>query len=720
MKNLTGYNKFVNLNKLNKINEEVETDTGQYGKGAAKVGGDDDVYFANVKGNLAGAENTLVGAALIKLFGFLKRKGMQAYLNRVLKPKLGKIYMNGILRYSVKNGVGNFSKKQWFNINKVEDGKVVEFESDVSFQKDELNGLRVFEKGSKVIKKDGEVLEDGKYKLIYNDAVFDVEKGIIISIKGNVDSNPLEKTGENPIEKVEKQGKQEIIDVDDDELETYRKKLQEKFKDKESIKADDDIIMECERIINSINSNIGNLDNDDIPIIKKQIEKIDNNIKSMKKMGLKEIEDLLKKENLKNREEIQKDKLVYEANILQLLELRKFLIGTLDSVKEKELSKVDEPNIKESRLFEADGKVEVQDKGVKSDVVPGRLKVEKLGDELKEIAKSGDAIDLNDENFYKQFESESVRKEVSKEILNDKPSIAKLQLTAEKIIAGNNKLDNNWKRMVESVKGMYSNFIVTDMVDPYTIIKEASDDDINKWKKQNNSLGNPGSKLETVKEQMNASNNPFFKSSTESVRRLANIGSYDLFIVKLEFSFGGNDDIGYYIVENVKTDYKDMKFYRIIGTIEYDKIEKHEGDKFTDLVKKSYSDIIMPEELIDKSKGIGIRSLYIVYGSSKHLSTGTSNNNISMMYLYSTKEDIDFGDKESYFFKIKDFRNNKEYTLPSEGEIEPKKNYKCNLKVDETSLSRITKKDKFIEYKDYDITNDNVKSKMNGINTLFN
>ena len=62
--------------------------------------------------------------------------------------------------------------------------------------------------------------------------------------------------------------------------------------------------------------------------------------------------------------------------------------------------------------------------------------VNRLGDELQELSKNGETVDLNDENFYKKFESTEVKKAVSNEILTDSPKLVKIQLAAEKIING--------------------------------------------------------------------------------------------------------------------------------------------------------------------------------------------------------------------------------------------------------------------------------------------
>lgn len=735
MKNITEYNEFVKLSKSNKLNELNETpkgDTGGYGGGG-------DTYFANVKGNLAGAENTLVGSAVLKLFGFIKRKGLQMYMKKVLKPKLGRVYMNGVLRYATQNGIGNFARKQFFEIEKIEDKKRVAVEEQVKFEKEGVNGLSAFEKGAEVKKKSGELLEDGQYIVVMNDAQFTIKGGKIEKLTPGVDSTSTDestKEESKPDEKI-------IAQIDDDELEQYRKKLEEELKkqEEEGVKADQDIIDECASIIKSISDNKGSLDDDDVKSIQLQVNKIDKNIDQMRNMGLNEIEKLLKKEDLKNRTEIRKDKLIYEANILQLLKLRKFLLDVInnketkkvepeitsksstETIKEPVVISAKEPvTVGESHIYEAELAVDVKDKKLRDkEVLPTKVKTTKIGDELQEIAKSGDAVDLNNEEFYKQFEDEKHRKGVTDTILRDKADIAKIQLAADRIISGNAKQENAWKKMVENVKSMYSKFMVTDLVDPYNVMKSSSDADIEKWTKQNGKTGGEAAKLETVKQGADASKNKNFVRATEKIIKLSKLGRSDTSIMKLEFYKGPNDSTDYYIVENTTSGIKGLNLYRLLGTISFDKISEHTETDFKSLVKKSYPSLISP--IIDDSgmdkEGKGIRAVYVVYGSEKHLSTGTSNNIVTMMYLFANKKEIDFDKSESYVFKIKNFETKTDYDLPSTSAINPSKPYKVNLRVDESSLTRIVNNESFVEYTKYDISNESAVKKMEGLNSLF-
>jgi len=739
MKNITDYNKFVKMNKWNRITEEMDIDTGGYGKGAGTSGGDD-IFFANVKGNLAGAENTLVGAAALKLFGFLKRKGMQMYMKTVLKPRLGRVYMNGILRYANKNGIGNFARKEYFTIKKIEDKEQIDVDEQVAFIKDQVNGVKSFVVGAEVKTKSGELLETGEYYLVMFDANFEVEDGIITKadkIAGTEEPSAA-------ISGTTEAQEGEIVQVqpDDDELEKYRKKLEEELakEEAEGVEAEPDIIEECNRIRESIKSNLNSLDADDLKSIQKEIDNINKNIKDMKNLGVKEIEGLLKKKDLKNRDELRRDKLVYEANILELFKLKKFLldiVGRATPKKEtpaqavtKKPTVVENPVKKtESLLFEAEEKVVVKDQKLKKQDVGGTniigqktsAKNTKLGDDLQEIAKSGEAIDLNDEDFYKQFESDEVRKGVTQMILRDKPDIAKIQLTAERLIAGNAKQENSWKKMVENVKKMYSKYMITDLVDPYNVIKNSSETDLEKWGKQNNTIGSPGAQLKATEEGMNAMDNENFKRDVEKLKELKSLGKGDLVILKLQFSKGTVSETKYCIVEFIETSYSDMKFYRILASIEFDKIKDHKETTFNDLVHLNFPALIEPK--IDGSGadavGKGIRGRYIVYGSRNNIAIkGDATNEVQMMYLFSNKKEIDFKNSAEYVFKIRNFDSKTDYDLPSDTEIKPIAPYTVKLRVEETAIYKIVEKDNFIDYRKYNINDATATKKMKGIQSF--
>ena len=738
MKNITDYNQFVKLNKWNKVTEEMDIDTGGYGKGAGTDGGDD-IFFANVKGNLAGAENTLIGAAALKLFGFLKRKGMQAYMKSVLKPKLGRAYMNGILRYANQNGIGNFARKEFFAIKKIEDGKQVDVEEQVSFIKDQVNGVKSFVVGAEVKKKSGELQETGQYILIMFDANFEVKDGIITKadVIDATEKKPKQTTDGGETKPEDGETKPQV-QPNEDELEKYRKKIEEELAKEEAtgIEAEADVIAECEQIRNSIKGNLENLDASDIKSIENEIDNITNSINDMRKQGLSEIEKLLKKKDLKNRDEIRRDKLVYEANILELFKLKQFL----GQIVEKSNPKKEEPAqavtkkpvvvekpVGESHLYEAEEKVVVKDKKLrKQDVASTNMfgqkksaKTSMIGDDLQEIAKSGEAIDLNNEEFYKQFESEEARKGVTQMVLRDKADIAKIQLTAERLISGNAKQENSWKKMIENVKKMYSKFMITDLVDPYNVVKNSSEADLEKWGKQNDKIGSPGSDLKSTEEGMKAMDNENFKRDVTKLKELKEFSKGDIGILKMQFLKGTEASTSYFLVEFVETAYEGMKFYRILSTIDFDKIGEHTEETFNDLVHLTFPALIEPK--IDGSggdiKGRGIRGRYIVYGSRNNLSTKDTVNEVEMMYLFSNKKEIDFKNMEEYIFKIKDFDAKKEYDLPSETVIKTAP-FIVKLRVDGTAIYKIVSPENFLEYKKYNISDANATKKMKGIQSF--
>ena len=138
---------------------------------------------------MAGAENTLVGSAVIKLFGFIKRKGMQVYMKSVLKPKLGRILMNGILRYTVKNDMRGPAIKEWFGIAKIEEetGEEIPFEHLVSFTNGHDIGLNALVIGATVTVKDNVVeLEDGLYICNQDNTTFSIKTNMIMSVNDTV------------------------------------------------------------------------------------------------------------------------------------------------------------------------------------------------------------------------------------------------------------------------------------------------------------------------------------------------------------------------------------------------------------------------------------------------------------------------------------------------------------------------------------------------------
>jgi len=378
MKNITEYNEFVKLSKTTtKINEEAEftTDTG-------KAGGGGDMYFANVKGNLAGAENTLVGSAVIKLLGFIKRKGIQMYMKKVLKPRLGRVYMNGILRYAEKNHIGNFARKEFFAIKQVVEGKAVKFAEEVAFTYEENSSLRAFVEGATITKKDKQPLEDGKYILNYNGAEFEVSDGKITNIEeGMASESPKDEV--KPQEEATDDG---LIDtnIPDDEFKKYKDDLKKELDEleKSGVSPEKWAIDECNEIKAKIDTNIDTIDEDDIKLIETERANLLNGVKILSK-GIKDINEVLAngEENVPNYADVRYQKLVFTANMKELFNLSDFLskiITQYNSKSKKKVQPTAEPKVQpttkptvkvetttESFIFEADQPVVVNDQDLK-------------------------------------------------------------------------------------------------------------------------------------------------------------------------------------------------------------------------------------------------------------------------------------------------------------------------------------------------------------------
>jgi hypothetical protein len=742
MKNITEYNEFIKLNKANKLNEELDIDTG-------KAGGGGDMYFANVKGNLAGAENTLVGAAALKLLGFIKRKGMQMYMKRVLKPKLGRIYMNGILRYANKEGIGNFARKKYFNINKIEEGESVKYEQDVTFIYESVNGLPSFKMSATVKRKDGELLEDGEYLLVYNNGKFKVKDGKIIEI---------EEGSEIKDKKLEEKEPQEEVDttVSEEEFEDYKKKSEKELEEAEKIgvKPEKWVTDEIQSIKSKLDTNVNTIDDLDDEKIQKEKTNLERGIDILNK-SIEEINEIIKKggDGIENIDDIRWQRLVYMANVKELINLSNFLNDLLTEYNKKSStskkkpvprrSKIESDNDtikskKESYLYEAEEPVVVTDtKLKKQDIAPTKkgkvdIKTDRLGDELQEIASSGDAIDLNDEDFYKQFESEEARKGVTEEILKNKPAIAKIQLAAERIIGGNAKQQNAWDRMVENVKSMYSKYIITDLVDPKNILKNVSDSDIEKYKKEQMS-SKDGQNLKGIEQTLKLDKISLWENNTRPKKALGESFNNSEYLISNIFINKIHD---YYVIQRVKK-VNGLYFYRLIGLFDMDKLIEN-SEKYNDGTLKDFTDGIVKigiyskflspiktqtddeKQTIEKTRDGGrLVTLYLV---SETALTFGSNANVAIMYLYSEKTDTVKFNKQTTFYTLKKVdEKSTAIRLPKEYVSFDKRNYTFAVSIQTTNSRQITDFNIFgiDANQQFDIDSEISIKKMKGIETIY-
>ena len=742
MNNLSSYNDFKNTKRVNEAQTSGPKPF-QTTHGAGSYGGsigDRDTYFANVHGNLAGAENTLVGGALIRMFGFLKRKGMEAYIKMRLKPELGRIYMNGILRYAVKQGLVGPRKKEFFVVKKYENEEEVEFKNKVSFTYNGISGSSSIIVGATVKTETTEpVLVDGKYICVANNVIFVVKNNVISEVLNGENKKTTEtkesedKTQEETDEEVQVvQPSEEELKIERDE---YEKKLIEGAGD---IEPTDDVkndIIFLEKTLSDIDNNTKASNNvlseENKNFLNEWNKALKKDIKLLKDEGVNFIDQILSKDT-ESKLGLERERQEYLANI-------KALIGISDKItmflnkhtQEKTDEEIKEAIIKfyNDFLLEKTAPVNVKDVNVGKtsktsdiNVKSNKPVVNRLGDELQELAKTGETIDLNDENFYRQFENNEVKKAVSNEILTDRPGLIKLQLTAEKIINGgvvvydregnklpsnNLKLENYWKRTVQDVLSMYSKFMNTGMVDPLVISQQLSSSDKDDYNK-------PGknSELDKLNNSMSSQKNLSNKKFKNSVEVVKNISKSDYGIMRLKFSHEEDGELGTpYIVRRITSDTDVLKVYCVLRKFDLDKVSPEFLEKdFTSLVYYQYTKKLLPK--IDEdfnSKFIdgqfrGLKGIYIIVDSAQ--------THTSILYLFSKLDELSDQDWNKYsqegnwMFKLKNFKTGNAENLDEHfkylntGDL--KEQYKTPLTINEI-IYKITQIDLFGKFKHFDI-----------------
>ena len=750
MNNLSSYNDFKNTKRVNEAQTSGPKPF-QTTHGAGSYGGsigDRDTYFANVHGNLAGAENTLVGGALIRMFGFLKRKGMEVYIKMRLKPELGRIYMNGILRYAVKQGLVGPRKKEFFVVKKYENEEEVEFKNKVSFTYNGISGSSSIIVGATVKTETTEpVLVDGKYICVANNVIFVVKNNVISEVLNGEDKKTTEtkesedKTQEETDEEVQVvQPSEEELKIERDE---YEKKLIEGAGD---IEPTDDVkndIIFLEKTLSDIDNNTKASNNvlseENKNFLNEWNKALKKDIKLLKDEGVNFIDQILSKDT-ESKLGLERERQEYLANI-------KALIGISDKItmflnkhtQEKTDEEIKEAIIKfyNDFLLEKTAPVNVKDVNVGKtsktsdiNVKSNKPVVNRLGDELQELAKTGETIDLNDENFYRQFENNEVKKAVSNEILTDRPGLIKLQLTAEKIINGgvvvydregnklpsnNLKLENYWKRTVQDVLSMYSKFMDTGMVDPLVISQQLSSSDKDDYNK-------PGknSELDKLNNSMSSQKNLSNKKFKNSVEVVKNISKSDYGIMRLKFSDEEDGELGTpYIVRRITSDTDVLKVYRVLRKFDLDKVSPEFLEKdFTSLVYNQFTKKLLPKIDDDfNSKFIdgqfrGLKGIYIISNRQKNFSVGSAQNHISILYLFSKLDELSDQDWDNYsqegnwMFKLKNFKTgnaeNLDEHFKSLNTEDLKKQYKTPLMINEI-IYKITQIDLFGKFKHFEI-----------------
>ena len=742
MNNLSNYNEFKNTKKINEASKPFQTT-----HGAGSYNGGTDTFFANVHGNLAGAENTLVGGALIRMFGFVKRKGMEAYIKMRLKPELGRIYMNGVLRYAIKEGFIGPRKKEFFVIKKIENEEEVDFNNKVSFTHNGQTGTSCIVVGAVVkLEKPEPVLVDGQYICVANGVIFVVVNSTITEVlngKNKEEGNVEEDTNNEDEEEVYVEPTEEEINKERDE---YEKKLFDGTTDIEpdvtvqnDVKFLENTLEEIERNTTTNNNKISD---DDKKFLDQWVIDLEKDIKLLKDDSVTIIDSLISKEENANKKlAFQTERQEYLANIKALIEIRDKIKVFLSKHKQgaEEGQKVAESIITQYNnfLLEKTAPVTVKDVNVGklnkvSDVKVKTNKpvVNRLGDELQELSKNGETVDLNDENFYKQFESTEVKKAVSNEILTDSPKLVKIQLAAEKIINGGvvvydrdgNKLPSNnlkleafWKKTVQEVLGMYSKFMIPAMVNPYTLEKQIPEGELSKLRDKNSE----GDKLSGFIGTQSRLSNKKFSDSVERISKLKG-SQNDYNILRLKFSDKEDGSLGTpYLVRKVSKDGDGLKVYRVYGKIDLDKITPEYKDKdFIGLCTNSYNKALLPNDFKDiSSEGVfrAIKGIYIIANRSDNFSLGSSQNYVSILYLYKDFDGEPQWDKpnsgvagQNWTFKIKNQTTSEAVDITKLDANVKSEDYKIPMRIIEPELYKITNTQLFIDntldkFKEYDI-----------------
>ena len=453
------FNQFKNYKK---INEEATADPR-----AGSYGGGGDTYFANVKGNFAGAENTLVGSAVMKIFGFFKRKINEGILF-VYKKALFREYLANVLRFAAKNNIGYQSESTLFEVRQIKNAEGADEMKEivkVKFisQNKEKKSLTPYEVGAKVVDEQNKAVVDGTYQNITETSQFVIKNGIIDSI------NPIELP--EPTEETAQKEKEEEKGGEDKEFE-------------------ENIGDDVKEIADDVNKILKNINNINIEELNEYITKIKAIMENIRLSGVHEIDELLKHKNLPavHKEELQKDRKVYveEHNILK--KLYKSLLNA------KSKKGVDNPVTKPAVAEKTVEPIEVKKEEIEfsefDDVLNEEFKISKgvafrgvkLGGVDKKLADEVGNLDLKileDEGFAKNFEPKNMKDAVTALVVENSQPIQKIQLAAERMYkmgtatSATSKLENTWQRMVKDVLTLFSRYMNTEQVSPFVLVQNA-------------------------------------------------------------------------------------------------------------------------------------------------------------------------------------------------------------------------------------------------------
>lgn len=647
MKNITSFNEFKKLNEAG-----FKPDTGGYGNA---VDTNSQKYFTNVKSNMAGAENTLIGSSIMRIFGFIKRKAKQGIL-LLYYNALKREYLGNIIRYCIKNGIQTTNPDETYIVKQVEDleGNEVSSTPDIKVKltNDNKALLSFYNVGSSVNDLKNEPLPDGVYYNTNNNSNFTIKSGVITDIKLIAKNTTASTSGSTATTTTTAPPTSNTNNVNNDE-----------------IKANADIQNEVNGIQNRL-STFSNKSNDDIQFMNQKKNELNSIIDGIKKGSITEIDNLLKHKNISNikKGELEYDKKLCLKNIevlsKSIKEIDNKLAGVVNQPKSTtstgETNKTNDDTLDFSENYDFDEDDEILNEAINKVGVD-----RKVGDELSAFQANGIKFykqNIDEQYIAKQFESKEAKQGVTNVVLENKSPIIKIQLAAERLYLNGNeteqKLKNSWDQMVESAKGLYSRYMFVDQVDPRTLKSKISADDVNKLSdKLNNdpnSIYNKSKDLE-IKAKIDQNPNIGLKERKFS----ANNKTFGILSTK--------DGSLMYCQDNMNIDGSKYYSYRIFGTVDMNKLV---DDKTSENLSQYVSFGKLPQKYLPKNQMVKangaitmkFHSTYIISNKGEHLNRGLemgvyNTNHINILFLYTTDENItkltpdDFNKKYTFYIR---------------------------------------------------------------------
>lgn len=590
MRNLIGYSQFKKLYE--------EADPG--------VVADKERYFANVKGNFAGAETTLIGSGVIRLFNFFRRKGSQAILWSLFRPNLHKEYMKSLLRSIIRYEMSLPSPKTIYDatlIRDIEENKVEEqnFKVEIKIIDKGDGEFEQFKIGSEVLTEAGEKLQDGFYTI----------------------STKIIKIVDSKIEEID----YKFLDDDvKDEIEDVQEEKPEEV----------EIEKHISEFIESIKKKYDELDDKSSHMFTNQYVGKIQDIKRIFEDNIREIEEI--KSNVDTPpvklQRVLADLPVFRKTVEELNKLINYIQPKPSEEKAEEPKKVIEKPKKvaigESLIIE------------EAEKLPKVGKDRKIGDELNLLSQVD--IDLEDQEWLKQFDDPEVKKKITSVALESKSELVKLQLGAERFYirgAGvDRKLENSWLKMVEGVKSKFTRFMNVDSVDPITLRKSIGRDEVDKLRAD---ATGPIKQSNTIMTYDKTTKNNILKEAL-SLKMFSkqNMGSFGITSIN-------NEDVIYCIdYTTIPHEKKKYPTYKIVANVDPKIFDEAEKNKDRTDFKEFISKEKLPELFSPKRDYINITGTgrfdyvytFIISYSTDNLSTGNENTSGHIIFVYSKNKNI--------------------------------------------------------------------------------